>query len=273
MSRELERQFESDKKEMKLLTEEYGKWQKKCEHLLVNTHGFYIETASIIDRFNKFYEETIPHLDEGIRIIVKGRHKGIGILLKMMKKAADICENIFRNYTPVSFKMIENFDSVSSKNLEEIRLVLNENYNIIWDVRREKDKLINKFFDFLKDDIFNISDGIDAGKKALKAKESIEDLYFINEVYNSLGEVLLKYLDALGINVISVSKGDAFDANSHEPFDVEITSCEEEDEKIYEVISKGFEFEEDIYLSGFKYIVRPSKVIVNKFKNDREEGN
>ncbi len=72
----------------------------------------------------------------------------------------------------------------------------------------------------------------------------------------SFSEELLEILCRQGIDIITSSK--AFDPTIQRAIKIEITSEKEEDNKVSEVIRKGFRY--------FDNILRPEEIIVKKFK-------
>jgi molecular chaperone GrpE len=86
----------------------------------------------------------------------------------------------------------------------------------------------------------------------------IEESSQLTHLLKSFSEELLEILCRQGIDIIASSK--IFDPTIQRAINIEITFKKEEDNKVSEVIRKGFRY--------FDNIVRPEEVIVKKFKQE-----
>ena len=84
----------------------------------------------------------------------------------------------------------------------------------------------------------------------------IEESSQFTHLLKSFTEELLEILCRQGIDIIASSK--TFDPTIQRAIKIEITSEKEEDNKVSEVIRKGFRY--------FDNILRPEEIIVKKFK-------
>jgi hypothetical protein len=183
-------QFLNDEEEITRIKKELEEWINKLKSVPEYVKKLQERLGNSIKEFNITYEEKVKESgidnDEKELKIFNSRKKGINMIEKMM-------ENVTKNYLKLldindeedirSFKV---WNDIKYLNSEELKNMLNENYNLISDLKRKRDGIIKKYFGFISNYILDIIDGIDSGKEISSKQEDLELYKYINDVYDKL---------------------------------------------------------------------------------------
>lgn len=247
---------------------DYKKWILKNQELIVYLEKNCIDISRIIEKFNVDIEHKIDILEEKDKQLLENRIKGINMINKMCKNMLNTGLNKIKNIQEKRYDklhLIDNFESLTQK---EIIDIFNSNYNIITNIRNEKDSIVRAYFKFINSQLLPIIDGVDSGIQYLNANNVTTLKYIISDIYSDMDKVLKELLQNIRVREIKTSRNQNIDFNLHQAIDIDYTRIEEMDETVAEVIRKGYEYLEDIYNTGINYIVRQVQVIAYKFKAD-----
>lgn len=164
----------------------------------------------------------------------------------------------------------ENEDNAIKKLREKLKKCIKEKYEYLdgWqrakadfiNARKKDEKTRKEFIVFAKEelifDLLMTIDNFDMVYADRKAWESVDKTWRIG--IEHIHSQLLKTLEKQGLKQFN-PEGEMFDHARHDSVESAITDKKENDQKIIEVLQKGYE------LNG--KIIRPAKVKVGEFKN------
>ncbi|QGU95973.1 hypothetical protein GOM49_13525 [Clostridium bovifaecis] len=244
----------------------YELWALKCRDLAKEINELMSSIENTLIQFNKTYEESMTEdYDEAVNKFIKNRIKGIELIGKMLSKLGPSLKKL--NEVPKLELLSFDYDTdkLSFMELNELKELENNCYNILSDLKGSTEKLIRDYFKFINSNILNIADGIESGlsfmeKKKLdnKAAKTIEHIYI------SLDLSFSDLFEKLQISKIEVKEGEEVNFKYHEVFDVEETYDKEKDEKICDVIRRGYIYYKPLFGMDYNYVLRPAQVIVYK---------
>ena len=257
-------QLEQDNKDY---DDEYQKcqnWYKNIAAVIMMFPDTSQKVSEIVDELNENINLQIDTLTEEQKSNIDNRAKGINIIAKMFNNTVE------KHLDKLKVNRVEKEqlnelgkDDICSE--EAISEKLNENYNLISQMRSKKDSFIKDYFNFISSYILPINDGILSGIQYIDLIKDDKINNLILPAYLKLKEEVEMLLGLLGIKELDIKPCDALDYNKIEVFDIEQTDNKELDETIHEVIRTGYSYKEDLYNTGENYVVRTAQVTVYKY--------
>lgn len=263
-------QYEKDIQEYEKLWQYYLKWSLKINKLVTEIKDKEENLNNYIEKFNKKYKELENFLiDEKDKKILISRQKGINIIKKMYTNlVSKIDDKVFSD--KVIKSELLSINDMENINDLDIQKIMNSNYNKISSLKNTSENLIRKYFKIISEDILPICDGVQTGIDVIE-KDNLDNkelLFEIKEIYKRISNEFKFLNDKLGVEKIIVNKIDTYNPLEHEVFDIEETTEINLDEKIFEIIRDGYCYIEPVFDEN-KHIIRPTQVIVYKFKEDK----
>ena len=257
-------QLEQDNKDY---DDEYQKcqnWYKNIAAVIMMFPDTSQKVSEIVDELNENINLQIDTLTEEQKSNIDNRAKGINIIAKMFNNTVEKHLDKLK-VNRVEKEQLNELGKEDISSEEVISEKLNENYNLISQMRSKKDSFIKDYFNFISSYILPINDGILSGIQYIDLIKDDKINNLILPAYLKLKEEVEMLLGLLGIKELDIKPCDALDYNKIEVFDIEQTDNKELDETIHEVIRTGYSYKEDLYNTGENYVVRTAQVTVYKY--------
>ncbi len=241
----------------------YRKWLVRSFSLKDKSSLAFNEVNNIVTSFLEKIKDIVENLEEKDKKLIENRVKGINMINKMSQNAVKnglnkiITEEVYIEHIDTSFE---------NKSEEEIKNMFNENFSIINKIQNEKSNVIKNFFEFIQNSLLPIIDGINSGISFVENSKNEVISKEILPVYKDLNDIFDDLLSMVNVKEIVNEQGTTIDFTKNEVLDIEYTEDEALDETIESVIRSGYEYLEDVYNTGEKYIIRQAQVIAYKRK-------
>lgn len=242
-------------------------WSSKVKELILRTQSTVNYIEKIIDSFNNNIINTQAALEEQEKKLVENRIKGINMIGKMSRNLKLNGLNKLGNVKLIEYNNISAINTmIEGKSDIEFQSIMNENYNKITHIKSKKSTLINMYFTFIEKDILPILDGIESGIEFVTNSSNDIIIKEILPVYLEMRIRFQALFKEIGVQKVGMNTDDKVDFNYVEVIDVEETLDQAKDERIENIIRDGYLYLEDIYGSGFNYVIRQVQVVAYKYK-------